>query len=94
MFSNITDTGIQWPGMAVVRKIGQVGLVGCPHVWNNGRSSRKLILRIPAPTTCVHLAVYSATFRVSKAHWFKIKVRLNWEMCQTELDTSEYILVV
>jgi len=52
------------------------------------------MLRIPPPVAGVHLTVYSATFRVCEAHWFKIQVRLKWEMCQKELDTFESIPVV
>jgi len=93
IFSNITDREIQRPGMLVAREIGQVGLVRCKNDRHNRRSSRKLILRIPPPIACVHLAVYSATFRVCKAHRFKIEVRLKWEMFQKELYTFENIPV-
>jgi len=67
IFSNITNREIQRPGMLVARKIGQVGLVGCTNDWDNRRSSRKLILRIPPPVTGVHLAVYLATLPVCEA---------------------------
>jgi len=81
IFSNITDRGIQRLAMLVVRKIGQVGPVGCTNDWHNCHSSRKLILHIPPPITYVHLTEYLATFRVWKAHRFEIEVRLKWEMC-------------
>ena len=80
-FSNITDREIQRPGILVGRKIGQVGLVRCTNDWHNCRCSRKLILRIPPPIACVHLAVYLVSFRVCKVHRFKIEVRLKWVIC-------------
>jgi len=94
IFSNITDREIQWPGMLVARKFGQVGLVGLTNHWHNRRSSRKLMLCIPPQITSVHLAVCSATFQVCKAHPFKIEVSLMWEMCQIELYTFGNIPVV
>jgi len=94
IFSNITDREIQQPGMLVAQKIGQVGLVRCTNDWYNCSSSRKLILRIPPPIACVHLAVYLVTFRVCKAHRFKIEVHLKWEMCQKEWYPFENIPVV
>ena len=42
----------------------------------------------------MHLTVYSVAFRVCEAHWFKIEVRLKWEMCQKELNTLEKIPVL
>ena len=74
IFSNISDPDIQWPGMLIARKISQVGPVGCTNDWHNSRSSRKMILCIPPQIACVHLAVYSATFRVWKAHRLKIEL--------------------
>jgi len=94
IFSNITDCEIQRPGILVARKIDQVGHVGCTNDWHNRRSSRKLILHSPPPIACDRLAVYYVTFRVCKAHRFKIEVRLKWEMCQKELYTFENIPVV
>jgi len=94
IFSIITDHEIQRPGMLVVRKIGQVGLVGYTNAWQNCRSSRKLILHMPPPMACVQLAVYSASNRVCKELRFKIEVSLKWEMCQKELYTFEKIPVV
>jgi len=94
IFSNITNCEMQWPGMLIARKVGQVSLVGCTYDWHNHRCSRKLILCIPPPITCIHLAVDSMAPRVSEAHQFKIKVRLKWEMCQKELDTCENIPAV
>jgi len=94
IFSNITYCKIQQPGMLVACKISQVGLVGCTNDCHNCCSSRKLILGIPPPIACVHLAVYWATFRVCKTHRFKIKVRLKWNMCQNEQYIFEYIPVV
>jgi len=88
---NITNCEIQRPGMLIAGKIGQVSLVGCTYDWYNRRYCRKLILCIPLPVAGVHLAVYSATFRVCKAHRFIIEVRLKWEMCQKELNTFENI---
>jgi len=91
IFSNITNCEIQRPGMLISRKIGQVSLVGCTNDWHHRRSGRMLILCIPPPISRVHLAVDSMTLRVSEAHWFRIEVRLIWEMCQKELDTFENI---
>jgi len=85
IFSNNTDLEIQWPGMLVTRKTDPEGHVGCTNHWHNCRSSGMLILRIPPPITCVHLAVYLVTFRVCKAKQFQIEVHLKWEMCQKEL---------
>ena len=75
------------------QKIGQVSLVRCTYDWHNRRSGRKLILFIPPPIVCIHLAVDWMAFRVSEVHQFKMKVRLKWEMCQKELDTFENIPV-
>jgi len=94
IFSNITYSVIQRPGMLVSQRIGQVGLVGCTNDWHNPRSSRRLIMHIPPPIACVHLAVYSATFRVYEEHQFKIEVCLKWEMCQMKLYKFENIPVV
>jgi len=93
IFSNITDREIQRPGMRIAQKIGQASLVGCKYDWHNRRSGRKLILCIPPPIARGHLAVGSMTLGLSEAHWFKIKVRLKWEMCEKELDTFENIPV-
>jgi len=94
IFSNITNREIQWPPMLIMRKIGQVSLVGCTNDWHNCRSSRKLILRLTQPIARVHLAVYSVIFRICQAHRFKIEVRLKWDMCEKELNTFENIPVV
>jgi len=94
IFWNITYREIQRPGMLVARKIGQVSLVGCTNDWHKCRSGRKLILHIPPPVASVHHTVYSVTFRVCEAYWFKIQERLKWEMCQKEPDTFENIPVV
>jgi len=51
-------------------------------------------LHIPPPIARVYLAVDSMTLGDSEEHWFKIEVRLKWEMCQKELDTFENIPVV
>jgi hypothetical protein len=71
-----------------------VGLVRCTNDWHNCLSSRKLILHIPQSITCIHFAVYSATFPVCKAHRFKIEVHLKLQMCQKELYTFQNIPVV
>jgi hypothetical protein len=55
IISNIPDCEIKCPGMRVARTIGYVGLVGYTNHWHNRRTSRKLILQIPAPISCVHL---------------------------------------
>jgi len=94
IFSNITNCEMQRPGMLIARKIGQVSLVGCTNEGHNRCCSRKLIWCIPPPIARVHLAVDSATLRVSEAHRSKIEVRLKWEMCQKELDTFENIPVL
>ena len=91
---NITDHEMQQPGMLVAQRIGHVGLVGCTNDSHNHRSSRKLLLRFPPPIAWVHLTIYSATFRGSKAHRFKIEVHLKCEMCQKELYTFENIPVI
>jgi len=56
IFLNITVYEIQWPGMLVAQKIDPVGLVETTNDWHNRRSIRKLILHIPLPIACVHLA--------------------------------------
>jgi hypothetical protein len=94
IFSNITNCEIQWPGMLIARKISQVSLVGHTYDWHNRCTCRILILCIPPPITCVHLAVDSTTLRVSEAHRFIIKVRLKWDIWQMDLDTFENIPVV
>ena len=94
IFSNITNCEIQRPGMLITRKIGQLRLVGCTYDWHNCRSCMKLIACIAPPIASVHLIVDSTTLRVRKTHWFKIEVRLKWEMGQTELYTFENIPVV
>jgi hypothetical protein len=81
IISNINNREIQWPGILIARKIGEVSLVGCTYDWYNRRSSRKLILCIAPPVALIHPAVDSMTLRVSKAHRFKIEVCLKWEMC-------------
>jgi len=81
ILSNITNCEIKWPGMLVAQEIDQVGLVGCTYDWHNRRPGRKLILCIPPPITCNHLAVVLTTLRVSKAHQLKIEVHLKWKMC-------------
>jgi hypothetical protein len=93
IFSQIANCGIQQQCMLIARKISQVSLVGCPNDWHNRRSGRTLNLCMPPPIARVHLAVDSTTLRVSEAHWFKIEVRLKWEMCQQELYTFENIPV-
>jgi hypothetical protein len=80
--------------MLIARKIGQVSLVGCTDDWHNRCFSGKIFLCTPPPIARVHLALDSMTLSVSKVHWFKIKVRLQWEMCLKELDTIENIPVV
>jgi len=90
---NFTNCEIQWPGMLIARKIGQVSLVRCTNDWHNRRSGRKLILCIPLPIARVHLAVDLTTLTVSEAHQFKIVVHLKWEMCPKELDIFENITV-
>jgi hypothetical protein len=94
IFSNITDGEMSQPGMLVGPNIDQVKHVGCTNDWHNRHSSRKLIWCIPPPIASVHLSVYSATFRVCKAHQFKIDVCLKWEMCQKKMNTFENILGV
>jgi len=79
--SNITNCDVQWPGVLITRKIGQVSLVGCMYDWYNRCSGRKFILSIPKPDAQIHLAVDSTTVGVSKVHWFKMEVCLKWEMC-------------
>jgi len=81
MFSNINHCDIQWPGMLIARKPGQVSLVGCTYDWHNRHSGRKLILCIPPHVTHVHHTVTSTTQSVSHAQQFKIEVSLKWEMC-------------
>ena len=80
--------------MLIARKVGQVSAVGCTNDWHNCRSGRKLILRLQPTIAGVHLAVYSAIFRVCEANQFQNEVHLKWEMCQKELDTIENIPVV
>jgi hypothetical protein len=91
---SITNCEIQWPGMQITRKIGQVSLVGCTYDWHNRRSGSKLILCIPPPIARIHLAVDLSALRVIVAHRFKIEVPLKWEFCQQDLDTFENIPVV
>jgi len=80
--------------MLVARNIGPVSLVRSTKNWHNRRSGRKLILRIPPPTTSGHLAVYLANFRASKTLQFEIEVHLRWGMSQMELDTFQNIPVL
>jgi len=94
ILSKITNREIQRPGMLVAQNISQVSLVRCTNDWHNRHSSREQILRIPPPITFGHLAGYSVTFLVYKAHRFKIEARLKWEMCQKELYTLGNIPVV
>ena len=94
IFLNITNREIPQPGMLIAKKIGQVSLVGCTNYLHNRCSGRKLIMRIPPPVAGILLTVYLATFRVCKAHWFKVEVHPKWEMCQNDLDTFENIPVV
>jgi len=63
---NISNGEIQWPGMLITWNICQVSLVGCTNNWHNGRSSRKLILRMTPQIAHFHFASDWATFRVSK----------------------------
>jgi len=94
IFSIITNCEIQRPRMLIDPNIGQVSYVGCSNDCHNCCPSRKLILHFPHPIACVRRAVHSATFRVCKAHWFEIDVRLKWEMSPKELYTFENIAVV
>jgi hypothetical protein len=94
IISNDTNGEIQLPAILILRNISQVGLVSYKYDWHNLRSSRKLILSMPPPIACVHIAVDSTDLIVRKGHQFKIEVHLKWEMCQNELDTFENIPVV
>jgi hypothetical protein len=76
IFLNITYREILWPGLLISRQIYQVSILGYTNDWHNRRSWRKLIMCIPPPIACVHLAAVSTTLRVRKAHLFKIEVRM------------------
>jgi hypothetical protein len=93
IFSIITNCEILQPVMLVVRRIIQVSPVRCRYDWHNRRSSRKVILFIQPPIARAHLTVYSLTAGVSDEHWFNIKNRLNWEICETKLHPSDNIPV-
>jgi len=93
IFLNITDHEIKHQGMLIVRKIGQLSLVGGTYDWHDRRSGRELILYIPLPIARVHLAVDSTTLGVSEVHQFKIGVLLKWETCQKALDAFDNIPV-
>jgi hypothetical protein len=80
--------------MLVARTLSLVGHVGCTYHWHNRHSGRKSNLCIPPPIARGYLAEVLITLRVSKAHWFKIKVHLKSEICQMELDRFENIPVV
>jgi len=92
--SNITNLQIQWPHTLIARKIDQLSLVGYTNDWQKRCSGRKLILFIPPPIACVHLAIDSSALIVSEAHQFEIEVCLTRKMYQEELDTFEDIPVV
>jgi hypothetical protein len=85
IFWNITNREIQWPGLLIARKFGQLSLVGCTHDGHNCSSCWKLILHISPQIACIHLTVYLAIFAASTVHWIKIEVCLKWEMCQKEM---------
>jgi hypothetical protein len=93
IFPNITIGEIQRPRMLVAQNIGQVSVVGLTYDWHNRCSTQKVILSIPPPFSRVHIMVDWITLRVSKVHWFKIEMHLQWEMCPKELDTFEDIPV-
>jgi len=44
IFSNITNCGIQWPGMLFTWTIARLSLVGCTNYWHNWCSGRMQIL--------------------------------------------------
>jgi hypothetical protein len=54
---------------------GHMSLVSCTYDWNNGRSSRMLILCIPQPVAWIYLTVASMTLTVKDPHQFKIEFR-------------------
>jgi len=94
IFSNITSCDIQHPSLVIALIIGQMRLVRCPNHRHNCCSSRKLILCIRQPSTCVHFRVYSVIVPFCEAHQFEIEVRLKWDLCQKELYTFDNICVV
>jgi len=57
IFSNITNCEIQWRGVLIAHKIGQVTNVGCTYDCHNCHSGRKLIQCITPPVARVYLAV-------------------------------------
>jgi len=80
--------------MLIAWILGPVSLFGWTNAWHNHRPGRKLILHSPPLIACGHCTVFWATFRVCMAHWFKIVVYLQWEMCKIQLYTFEYMPVV
>jgi hypothetical protein len=94
IFLNINNCEIQWSGMLIPQETSQASLVRCTFAWHNRHSGGMFILCIPPPIAPVHLSVDWTTLRVSAAHQSKIKVHLQWEMCQKELDTFENVPTV